>query len=121
MPGEEKDSKSWLWKVIGAVIIIVSLFGGFKGLEAHFVTKEVNELQFASMAKTLQRINLNSEVVFFQQNLSYKRSQEEKAKYEFEKNPNNPILRQEWLNKIKDREKAEDALKRAEELRRKCP
>ena len=115
------EGKSWLWKVIGSVIIILSLFGGFKGLEAHFVTKEVNELQFASMAKTLQRINLNSEVVFYQQNLSYKRSEEEKARAEFEKNPNNPVLRQEWLNKIKAREKAEEDLRRSEEQRRTCP
>jgi len=117
---EDKNGKSWLWKVIGAVIIILSLFGGFKGLEAHFVTKEVNDLQMAGMSKALQRVNLNSEVVYYQQTLLFKKEEEKQAKQAFEKERDNLILKQEWINKINERSKAQEDLKKAEEQRRKC-
>jgi len=116
---EDKNEKSWFWKVIGAVVIILSLFGGFKGLEAHFVTKEVNVLQMAGMSKALQRVNLNSEVVYYQQTLLFKKEEEKRAKQDFEKDKSNLILKQEWINKINERMKAQEDLKRAEEQRRK--
>jgi len=118
---EDKNGKSWLWKVIGAVVIIVSLFSGFKGLEAHFVTKEVNKIQLAGMGKALQRVNLNSEVVYYQQTLLFKKEEEKQAKQAFEREKDNLILKQEWINKINERAKAQEDLKKAEELRRKCP
>jgi len=117
---EDKNEKSWFWKVIGAVVIILSLFCGFKGLEAHFVTKEVNVLQMAGMSKALQRVNLNSEVVYYQQTLLFMREEEKLARENFEKNPNNPLLKQEWLNKTNERMKAQEDLKKAKEQRRKC-
>ena len=118
---EDKNEKSWLWKVIGAVIIILSLFGGFKGAESHFVTKEVNDLQLSGMSKALQRVNLNSEVVYYQQTLLFKKEEEKQAKQAFEKEKDNLILKQEWINKINERLKSQEDLKRAEEQRRKCP
>jgi len=120
MSEEKENNKSWFWKVIGSVVIILSLFGGFKGLEAHFVTKEVNVLQMAGMTKALQRVNLNSEVVYHQQTLLFKKEEERQAKQAFEKEKNNLILKQEWINKINERMKAQEDLKRAEEQRRKC-
>ena len=117
---EDKNNKSWFWKVVGSVLIILSLFLSFKGAESHFVTKEVNVLQMAGMSKALQRVNLNSEVVYYQQTLLFKKEEERQAKQDFEKEKDNLILKQEWINKTNERSKAQEDLKKAEEQRRKC-
>jgi len=126
-----KNSKSWFWKVLGCIAVVVSLYLSMKGLEKIFVTKEVHaidykamderhEFQLAGVLKSVNRVNLNSEVVFYMQVLPIKRAEEQEAKKAYERQSSNPVLRQEWLNKTKERMKAEDDLKRAEEQRRKC-